>query len=44
MIENNLMMTEDLDLINYKKIAKFFTTDIGEMIKSADKTYKEKRE
>ena len=42
MIDNNIMIAEDLDLVNYKKIAKFFTTEIGEMIKGADRTFKEK--
>lgn len=42
MLENNIMLKEDLDIINYKKIAKFFTSKVGQMVKSADKTYKEK--
>jgi ATP-dependent helicase/nuclease subunit A len=42
LIKNNIMFEEDLKLVNYNKIAKFFTTNIGNMIKSANKVLKEK--
>jgi ATP-dependent helicase/nuclease subunit A len=42
LIKNNIMFEEDLKIVNYNKIAKFFTTNIGNMIKSANKVLKEK--
>lgn len=41
-LANNIMMAEDLEIINYKKLAKFFESKVGKMIKSANRYYKEK--